>query len=172
MPKFCLPLLTVLWLLGWCLPATRGEDVVEFLSGAKVRGTVKEIRKGQREFDLEVRLGSRRVLRTFPFDKVHAVTVNGKRHVLNEPSEPSGAADGGGSPTRPRGEVLELIDTLGSTPPAWFASTALEYPKTLDLTWPIKAPNGWNNQKNVGQYKWDIINPNPNRWRVDVASQG
>ena len=36
----------------------------------------------------------------------------------------------------------------------------------MELDWPLKpADEGWNNQKNVGQYKWDIINPNPGRWR-------
>jgi uncharacterized protein with FMN-binding domain len=145
----------------------RGEDVVEFLSGAKARGTVKEIRRDKKEFDLEVRLGTRRSLRTFRFDRVHAVTMNGKRYVLTEKeSTPGDSADGGSGTLRTRAEVLELINTLGRTPPDWLASTPLDYPPTLELDWPIKPDDkGWNNQKNVGQYKWDIINPNPGRWR-------
>ncbi len=69
---------------------------------------------------------------------------------------------GGGS----RAELDALIDKAGKTPPDWFKSTPLNYPKTLDLTWPKQPPQtGWNNQKNVGQYLWDVINPNPNRWK-------
>ena len=58
---------------------------------------------------------------------------------------------------------------MGNTPPDWFASTPLDYPQTLELDWPLKPQDdGWNNQKNVGQFKWDIINPNPGRWRSGV----
>ena len=32
----------------------------------------------------------------------------------------------------------------------------------------MPAPGGWNNQKNVGQFVWDIVNPNENRWREGV----
>ena len=30
------------------------------------------------------------------------------------------------------------------------------------------APGGWDNQKNVGQYLWDVINPNPGKWRAGL----
>ena len=66
-------------------------------------------------------------------------------------------------------KVSRLIELAGETPPDWFESTPLEYPRTLDLSWPLKPPGkGWNNQKNMGQYIWDIINPNPNRWRSGI----
>ena len=45
----------------------------------------------------------------------------------------------------------------------------MDYPQTLDLDWPLQPPDkGWNNQRNVGQYKWDVINPNPGRWQSGV----
>jgi uncharacterized protein with FMN-binding domain len=69
---------------------------------------------------------------------------------------------------RTRAEVLALIDRIGRTPPDWFEATPLEYPRTLDLAWPARPPAPWNNQKNVGQYVWDVINPNPARWRRGV----
>ncbi|MBP89139.1 MAG: hypothetical protein CMJ64_20885 [Planctomycetaceae bacterium] len=124
---------------------------------------MREIRKEKKEFDFEVKLGGRSVVRTYTFDKVHAVTMNGKRFVLNKKTE---VADVGGATRRTQAQVLELIDTVGRTPPDWFESTQLDYPKTLDLSRPLKPPQkGWKNQVNVGQYKWDIINPNPNRWK-------
>ena len=44
----------------------------------------------------------------------------------------------------------------------------LNYPQTLDLAWPQPPPKGWNSQRNVGQYIWDVINPNPDKWRGGV----
>lgn len=69
------------------------------------------------------------------------------------------------APGRGRADLDALVNRMGRTRPDWFAQTPLEYPKTLDLSWPEKPDGGWNNQKNVGQYIWDIINPNPSRWR-------
>ena len=67
-----------------------------------------------------------------------------------------------------RAELDALIDKLGKTPPDWFAATKVNHPPTLDLSWPDKPEGGWNNQKNVGQFIWDVINPNPGRWREGV----
>jgi len=67
-----------------------------------------------------------------------------------------------------RAELDALIEREGRTPPDWFKSTPLNYPRSLDLSWPRQAPGGWDNQKNVGQYLWDIVNPNPGRWREGV----
>lgn len=159
------------WLIGtlWFLlvPAwASAEDLVEFLSGAKAKGTVKEIRKEKKEFDFETKLGGRTLLRTYRFDQVHAVTLNGQRHVL---TDKSGTVSGESGGARTRADVLKLIEQVGGTPPDWFDSTPLDYPESLDLSWPLQPEDkAWNNQKNVGQYKWDIINPNPNRWRSGV----
>ena len=71
-------------------------------------------------------------------------------------------------PQRTRAEVDALIEQMGRTPPEWFEATALNFPQSLDLAWPEKPPGGWNNQKNVGQFVWDVINPNPGRWREGV----
>ena len=158
-------------LLALCLAKDASAfDTIEFLSGTKANGTVKEIRKAKKEFDFELRIGGRNILRTFPFSKVHAVTVKGKRYVLT-PKENAGVVDGRtGTPARrTRSQVLKLVNTVGRTKPDWYDSTPLDYPRTLDLDWPLKPPGkGWNNRKNVGQYKWDIINPNPRRWQSGV----
>lgn len=65
---------------------------------------------------------------------------------------------------RSRQEVLELIEKEGSSHPAWWDEVRLEYPTTLDLTWP-KPTGPWNTRKNVGQYLWSIVNENPHRWK-------
>ena len=64
---------------------------------------------------------------------------------------------------RTRQEVEALINNAGASTPVWWNSVGLNYPKTLDLNWPLKPGGKWNNQKNVGQYIWDIVNPNPKR---------
>lgn len=74
------------------------------------------------------------------------------------------AKAGGGT----RAELDALINREGRTPPEWFAGTKLNYPPTLDLSWPENPGGGWNNQKNVGQFLWDVVNPNPGRWKEGV----
>lgn len=69
---------------------------------------------------------------------------------------------------RTRAEVEALIQRMGATAPDWWDSVELTYPPTLDLNWPIRADGEWDASKNVGQYIWDVINPNPGRWKEGV----
>ena len=57
---------------------------------------------------------------------------------------------------------------MGATQPDWWDSVELTYPPTLDLNWPLKADGPWDARKNVGQYIWDVINPNPGRWKEGI----
>jgi uncharacterized protein with FMN-binding domain len=75
---------------------------------------------------------------------------------------------GSGSVPRSRAEVESLIEKVGKTPPDWWDSTPLTYPPTLDLSWPMRPEGPWDARKNVGQYIWDVINPNPGRWREGI----
>lgn len=72
------------------------------------------------------------------------------------------------TPRRTRAQVNALIDEVGRTPPDWYQQTPLNYPETLDLSWPQPPPGKWDNKKNVSQFVWDIINPNPGRWKEGV----
>ena len=79
------------------------------------------------------------------------------------------ADDGRGEVTRTKAEIEELINQVGKSQPDWYDSVKLEYPRSLDLNWPQPPPSReWNNQRNVGQYIWDIINPNPSKWKSGV----
>jgi uncharacterized protein with FMN-binding domain len=71
---------------------------------------------------------------------------------------------------RTRAEVESLIKQEGGKPPEWWDSVELKYPKSLDLSWPVRLPQGtpWNANRNVGQYIWDVINPNPSRWQEGI----
>ncbi len=165
-----------LFALSCCVcAAANAQDTIEFLSGARLAGKVTRIDKNAKVVGFEASVGTRVVAREFPYDKIHAVVYRGKRYMLNEmparntdPNRQSGEADAGGGVSRSKGEILALVRQAGDAPPDWFDTTPLEYPKTLDLSWPLKAPDGWNNQRNMGQYIWDIVNPNPGRWASGV----
>jgi uncharacterized protein with FMN-binding domain len=179
--------------------SVRGQDVIELLSGARVEGKVSAIDKAGQVVTFSAVIAGRSIETTYTYGKIHAVTLNGKRYVLNEKTDtPTGTTPAGTTPTRPatpsggsstsgsssgtsstgsstsssggksRAEVMAMIDAAGKTFPDWFESTPLNYPKSLDLSWPAKPPGGWNNQLNVGQYNWDVINPNPGKWREGI----
>ena len=151
---------------------------VEFLTGEKLE--CKVLSRDDKEMKVEITKDGKATLRTIPLAEVHVVTINSKRYVINAKATPqaktgkakssaaSAAEPAGSRDTRTKAEIEALIDEQGRTPPDWFEATPLSYPPTLDLSFPKKAPEGWNNQKNVGQYNWDIINPNQNKWREGV----
>jgi uncharacterized protein with FMN-binding domain len=168
----------LLLMLPLAVPSAAVADVLELLSGASIEGKVTGIDKEKREVTFSRVVGSRSYARAYPYAKIHAVTMEGKRYVLTQ--MPDGASrpassDSGNSGSRSRvgdsrspAEVDALIERMGRQTPDWYDATPLNYPKTLDLSWPAKPPGGWNNQKNMGQYIWDVINPNPGRWREGI----
>ncbi len=165
-----IPLIVAVVICWLFAPGTTAvvADTVEFLNGTQVEGKITAIRKEKREFDFEMTVGGRTLTRTYAYSQVHAVTLKGKRYVLTK--KPAGRVEEGQSSTRrTRSEVERQIRRLGATPPDWLEQTQLDYPPTLDLSWPLGAPKGgWNNQKNVGQFIWDVVNPNPGRWRSGI----
>ncbi|GEP41763.1 FMN-binding protein [Brevifollis gellanilyticus] len=130
-------------------------DTIELANGNKVEGKVLENNAEAKTLTVEFTLGGTATQRTVPYASVKAITVNGTRTVLAEAA----------STTRTPEEVKALIEKIGPTDPEGFKSVRTNYPKTLDLSWPEQPGQGWNNQKNVGQFVWDIINPNASRWR-------
>ncbi len=144
---------------------TRAQDKVEFLNGSTVQGKILQIRKDEKKFDFETEIGAQTFTRTYPFSKVHAVNMKGKRYELT----PKPAGSSGDSIQRTKAEVLAIIAEAGKTPPDWFDTTQLSYPDTLDLSWPLKPPTkGWHSHKNMGQYVWSVINENPKRWHPGI----
>ncbi|NQU19719.1 MAG: FMN-binding protein [Candidatus Nealsonbacteria bacterium] len=149
------------------------EATIELLSGSKVQGKITA--KADKQISCETKVGTRKYQRTYPLDRIHAVVVGDRRIVLNamvggstDTRPRANPADSGSDGRRSRAQVDALIERLGRTPPPWFDSEPLNYPQTLDLSWPQPPPQGWNSQRNVGQYVWDVINPNPDKWRGGV----
>lgn len=159
----------VLWILFFCLVSAHGvrvdgADTIEFLSGISIEGSVAKIDKANQRVYFETTIAGRKSTRQYSYSAIHAVQYRGKRYVLNEMPD-----DGGKGSVRTPAEVMRLIEQQGSRPPTWFATTRVDHPKSLDLSWPLKPPQkGWNNQRNMGQYLWDIINPNPGRWQSGI----
>lgn len=67
-----------------------------------------------------------------------------------------------------KAEVQALVKKIGSTPPVWFSSTPLRYPKTLDLSWREVPGAPWDPSRNVGQFIWTTVNENESRWKEGV----
>ncbi len=154
--------------LGIVCSVSNAQDTIEFLNGSSMDCTILQIRKDAMEFDIEFKLGDKRIKQTYPYSKVHAVIFKGKRFELTPRTTALPAERNLDLPLRTRSEVLELINSAGQAPPDWFATTELDAPATLELNWPLKAEEGWNNKKNVGQYIWDIVNPNEHRWHAGI----
>jgi uncharacterized protein with FMN-binding domain len=83
------------------------------------------------------------------------------------PVKPEKASSAGASGnTHTKAEVEALIQKAGQTQPDWFAGVTANYPQTLDLTW--GDPRGRNAQKDLKEFIWSVINPNPPRWKEGV----
>jgi uncharacterized protein with FMN-binding domain len=160
------PLFASLLLLA--VTSARAADLVELQSGAKVSGEI--LARTDKDVTIRYKVGTFTFTRTYPFSLVHAITTHDVREVVNERTAAKPASKPGRSGGAPAGaaasrkEIQATIDEVGRTPPDWYDATALEYPQSLDLSWPEKAQGPWNNQKNMGSYIWDIINPNPSKW--------
>ncbi|MCC9608638.1 FMN-binding protein [Blastopirellula sp. JC732] len=146
------------------------DDLVEFLNGTQLKGEILQIRKPDKEFDFKCLISGSEVTQTIPYARVHAVTLAGKRFVLTPKNEPVAApgVDADGRPQRTPEEVQQLIDTVGSSDPDWLASTDMNHPKTLDLSWPEKPGGPWDESKNITQYIWGRVNPNASRWKSGI----
>jgi uncharacterized protein with FMN-binding domain len=167
-------LLLVVFIVPISAASLAAQDEIEFLSGAKLTGTVTSIDKDAKKVTFESKIGAITRERVYPYSRIHAVTYKGKRYVLTpktaskkDPS-PNDSGKSAKGDKRTRKEVIALIQSVGSTPPDWLDATRLNYPRTMDLSWPDAASSKWNTQKNIGQFIWSVINENPGRWREGV----
>ncbi len=144
--------------------SSAADDTVVLKTGSRISGKV--LSYDATSVSVEAKVGSRTVTRNYPSSQLKSLIVDGVdidlASVLASDSSTTTRK------SRSKKEVLEDIGRLGSKMPAWFESTPLAYPPTLDLTWPEKPTGSWDSSKNVGQFIWDRINPNPGKWREGV----
>ena len=139
-------------------------DTIELANGVKLEGHVLENNPVTRTVTVEFIVHGTPTKRVLPYASIKAVVpsalpaVPGTPAVASVPATPA-------APAKTPADVRAIIAKVGPTDPDWLDGTALNFPKTLDLSWPEKAPPPWNNQKNVGQFLWDVVNTNPTRWR-------
>ena len=143
-------------------------DEIILTTGKKGTGTI--VSETATAVEIETTVAGRVVKRTIPKNRIYSIEQDGKRRVLNDSAAGKIAAEESVAEKRaersPR-EVFEMIDRIGKTAPDWLKSTPLEYPPTLDLSFP-KDVDGWDANRNFGQYVWDVINPNRDRWKSAV----
>lgn len=153
--------------LAFGMPRADADDIIELLNGAKLEGKVIAIHRDTREVEFESNIAGQMLALKYDYKKIHRVVWNDKEYIVTPKAE-SLNIDPSGSTKRTESEVNALIDSVGSSNPDWLASTPVEHPPKLNLNWPLPAPQPWNNQKNIGQYIWDRINPNAKKWRSGV----
>ncbi len=85
-------------------------------------------------------------------------------------NDPLSAADKSKELKRSSREVKKMIKEAGREKPDWWDNVQLNYPQSLDFQTIVKAKGGWNNRKNVGQWIWDVINPNDKKWKEGVKT--
>jgi uncharacterized protein with FMN-binding domain/predicted Rdx family selenoprotein len=147
---------TICLLIFLAAAAMGRADTIELANGAKLEGRVLENNAVLRTLTIEFNVGGTLTKRVVPYASVKAVIPKG------------GAALPAAPVAKTPADVRALIAKVGPTDPDWLLATQSNHPTTLDLSWPEKPPGGWNNQKNVGQFIWDVINPNSTRWREGV----
>ena len=157
----------IIWTVVLGMMTTHAEDLIELLNGAKLEGKVIAIHREAREVEFESTIAGQKLALKYDYKNIHRVVWNDKEYIVT-PKAGLTNTNTDASTERTEAEVKTLIETVGSTNPDWLASTPVEHPPTLDLNWPMPAPQPWNNQKNMGQYIWDRINPNANKWRSGV----
>lgn len=134
---------------GWAAAVAR-PDTVEYLNERVLEGTI--VQRTATSVTLRAASGAGTAAIVVPAAAIHAVVQGGQRMVLN---------------SRPAPATIEaLIQKAGATPPDWWNTVPLDYPATLDLSWPVPKPKSpWDPSRNVGQYIWSVINENPGKWR-------
>jgi uncharacterized protein with FMN-binding domain len=134
-------------------------DTLEFKNGSKISGEITRVDEAAQTVSATVTLRGRQYPRTYRFGDLLGIVQNGRRRDMAASEKP---ADQG------EAAIVARIESEGASDPAWLAATKLNYPPTLDLSWPNPAPKPWNSQKNMGQFIWDVVNPNASRWREGV----
>ena len=157
------------------------EDRIELKSGISLSGEVLSIT--DETVTIQISVGARKLKRAYPTSRVKAVTVDGKRTVFDSNKKTSSqeakenenadvvkavAAPTSGLIQRSSEQIADLIQQQGRVAPEWFKNATLDFPDTLDLSWPDAKPPTWNYTRHIEHYVWDIINSNRARYGMGI----
>jgi uncharacterized protein with FMN-binding domain len=150
-----------------CLVCLLHADEIELLKGGKMRGKV--LKETDKFIAIELSEDGATMSMNLPTKNIHAVTIGGKRRVINEKAaapvrkpvvrrtrkpkekkrEKPGNGNGNGQLTRSKAEVEMLIKKAGATRPEWWDSVNLSPPATLPMNW---ATRGKGTNANLSAY--------------------
>jgi len=133
-----------------------GGDAIKLKSGLILNGDITK--RNDESVTIELKSGTRTLVRKIPRAQIESI----------EQSDNTQKAENGNALQRTEEAIRELIRESGAAMPDWFESTPLDYPDTLDLTWPDTDTPIWNYQRHIDHYLWDIIDTNASRYRQGV----
>lgn len=138
-------------------------DTIEFTNGARLSGMITRIDDARQTVTIRAKVRGRDYVRTYAFSTIRSLTQNGQKRDFTKPASTPLI---GSKNTRSEQEVRQLIATTGRSLPSWHNSTRLNYPRSLDLSWPKLPPNTqWNQRKYIVHYLYSDVIPNQGRWR-------
>ncbi len=168
-------------LLSGNVAALLAEDRIELKSGIALAGEVLSLT--DESVTIQINAGSRKLKRSYPLSRVKALTVDGVRKVFNASTKISSEKSATNQARedsvgelattsafiqRTPKQIRTLINQQGRVAPPWFQNASLDFPETLDLSWPDTKPPTWNYTRNVEHYIWDIINSNRSRYGMGI----
>lgn len=140
------------------------EDGIVLSSGVTLSGKVRLL--PDQKISVDVQSGGRTLSRSYPLSRVRTYTLNGRTFDAATGKAIEGT---GGIQEKSAAELQAIIDRAGSEPPEWLEGLQPRFPDGLDFSWPQPPGGPWDSSRNIGQYVWDRVNPNPSRWRDGVA---
>ena len=145
----------VIWVATLSMTSVDG-DVIKLKNGLILNGSVTK--RNDETVTIELKSGERTLVRKIPRTQIETIEQSNS-------TQETGASN---ALQRTEEAIRQLISENGNTMPEWFEATPLEYPDTLDLTWPDTDTPIWNYQRHIDHYLWDIIDTNASRYRQGV----
>ena len=142
-------------------------DTLVFSNGAVLNGTINRVDERTKSVTIRAKIQGRSYIRRYPFSSLRSLTKDGEKRDFAQTPSPSAPATTSSSDSKTQQQIIKTISTTGASAPSWLASTRLNYPNTLDLTWP--QPSGkWNARKHIPHYLYSNVVANQGRWREGI----
>ena len=140
-------------------------DTIEFNNGAKLNGTITKVDDAAQSVTINMTVRGRNYTRRYGFKDIRSITRNGQTRSLGSSATNATRCSGAGN-SRSEQQIRQLITSTGRSLPDWYDSTRLNYPRSLDISWPKLPPNTqWNARKHIVHHLYSDIIPNQGRWR-------
>lgn len=147
-------------------------DSIELLDGTILEGLITS--RDDSQVIVDVLVNGQIATQVIPKARIYVIIQGETREIITprEVGESAGKRtwsrnDTAQTQSRSREDVEQIIDYTGTVFPDWWDQAQLNIPSSLDLSFTLPPKDAaWNNQKYVGQFVWDVVNPDPKRWRA------